>query len=104
MLDSHSVCRSTLETGVTSANSFRWRHSFFCLSKDERPDRLGRIAEADEIYVTESHKRSSTWPHESAAVKRGISNEHMCMLRREGQTTVPDQDAQKQARGRGLPG
>ena len=94
MLDSRSVRRSALETGVASATSFRWRHRFLGLSKDDRPARLSGIAEADEMYVLESHKGSRTLdrpPRKRGgnAAKRGISNEQMCILvarDRSGQT------------------
>jgi len=94
MLDSRSVRRSALETGVASATSFRWRHRFLCLSKEDRPARLSGIAEADEMYVLESHKGSRTLDRPprkrgGKASKRGISNEQMCILvarDRSGQT------------------
>jgi hypothetical protein len=85
MLDSRSVRRSAFETGVASATSFRWRHRFLSLSKDDRPDRLSGIAEADEMYVRESHKGSRTLDRPprkrgGKAAKRGISSEQMCIL------------------------
>jgi transposase-like protein len=94
MLDSRSVRRAALETGVASATSFRWRHRFLALSKNDRPYRLGGIAEADEMYVLESHKgaRKLDRPPRKRggkASKRGISNEQMCILvarDRSGQT------------------
>jgi transposase-like protein len=94
MLDSRSVRRSALDVGVASATSFRWRHRFLCLSKDDRPERLSGIAEADEMYVLESHKGSKTLDRPprkrgGKATKRGISTEQMCILvarDRSGQT------------------
>ena len=94
MLDARSVRRSAAETGVSCATSFRWRHRFLSRSKDDRPARLGGIAEADEMYVLESHKGSRTLnrpPRKRGgkAAKRGISNEQMCILvarDRSGQT------------------
>jgi len=94
MLDSRSVRRSALETGVANATSFRWRHRFLALSKEDRPARLGGIAEADEMYVLESHKGSRKLDRPprkrgGKASKRGISNEQMCILvarDRSGQT------------------
>ena len=85
MLDSRSVRRAATEVGVASATSFRWRHRFLMLSKDERVEKLGGIAEADEMYVLESHKgsRQLTRPPRKRggkATKRGISNEQMCVL------------------------
>jgi transposase-like protein len=94
MLDSRSVRRSALEVGVASATSFRWRHRFLGLSKDDRPARLCGIAEADEMYVLESHKGSKTLDRPprkrgGKATKRGISSQQMCILvarDRSGQT------------------
>jgi transposase-like protein len=85
MLDSRSVRRAAREIGVASATSFRWRHRFLALSKDDRPQRLSGIAEADEMYVRESHKgsRSLNRPPRKRggkATKRGISNEQVCIL------------------------
>jgi transposase-like protein len=94
MLDSRSVRRAALDTGVASATSFRWRHRFLSVTKDDRPERLKGIAEADEMYVLESHKgaRKLDRPPRKRggkASKRGISNEQMCILvarDRSGQT------------------
>ena len=94
MLDSRSVRRSAREIGVASATSFRWRHRFLALSKDDRPQRLSGIAEADEMYVLESHKGSRNLDRPprkrgGKATKRGISNEQVCILvarDRSGQT------------------
>ena len=94
MLDSHSIRRAADHLGVASATSFRWRHRFLALSKHDRPASLSGIAEADEMYVLESHKGSRTLDRPprkrgGKATKRGISNEQMCILvarDRSGQT------------------
>ena len=94
MLDSHSIRRAAAQLGVASATSFRWRHRFLALSKHDRPARLAGVAEADEMYVLESHKGSRTLDRAprkrgGKAAKRGISNAHMCILvarDRSGQT------------------
>jgi transposase-like protein len=85
MLESHSVRRAAREIGVASATSFRWRHRFLSLSKDDRPQHLSGIAEADEMYVLESHKGSRNLDRPprkcgGKATKRGISNEQVCIL------------------------
>ena len=85
MLDSRSIRRTAAELGVAGATSFRWRHRFLKVSKDDRPQCLGGIAEADEMYVLESHKGSRTLDRPprkrgGKATKRGISNEQMCVL------------------------
>lgn len=94
MLDSRSVRRAASELGIASTTSFRWRHRFLHLSKHDRPALLGGIAEADEMYVLESHKGSRTLQRPprkrgGKATKRGISMEQVCILvarDRSGQT------------------
>src|SRR5579875_1357036 len=94
MLDSRSVRRAASQLGIAGSTSFRWRHRFLGLTKDDRPARLGGITEADEMYVLESHKgarRLDRPPRKRGgkATKRGISSEQMCILvarDRSGQT------------------
>jgi transposase-like protein len=85
MLESHSILRAAAQLGVAGATSFRWRHRFLSLSKNDRPQRLSGIAEADEMYLLESHKGSRTLERAprkrgGKATKRGISHEQMCIL------------------------
>ena len=85
MLDSRSIRRAAEQLGVASATSFRWRHRFLALSKNDRPQRLSGIAEADEMYLLESHKgarnlKRTPRKRGGKATKRGISNEQMCIL------------------------
>ncbi len=85
MLDSRSVRRTAADLGVASTTSFRWRHRFLTLTKEDRPQCLAGIAEADEMYVLESHKGSRKLDRPprkrgGKATKRGISNEQMCIL------------------------
>jgi len=94
MLDSHSIRREAKQLGVSVATSFRWRHRFLALSKNDRPVHLSGIAEADEMYVLESQKGSRTLDRPprkrgGKATKRGISMQQMCILvarDRSGQT------------------
>jgi len=94
MLDSHSIRRAATQLGLAVATSFRWRHRFLALSKNDRPAGLAGITEADEMYVLESHKGSRTLDRPprkrgGKATKRGISNEQVCILvarDRSGQT------------------
>jgi transposase-like protein len=94
MLDSHSIRRAARDLGVAGTTSFRWRHRFLTLSKHDRAERLTGIAEADEMYVLESHKGSRNLDRPprkrgGKATKRGISNEQVCILvarDRSGQT------------------
>ncbi|KQQ91644.1 IS1595 family transposase [Massilia sp. Leaf139] len=85
MLDSRSIRRSAADHGVAGATSFRWRHRFLDVSKHDRPQCLAGIAEADEMYMLESHKGSRQLDRAprkrgGKATKRGISNEQMCIL------------------------
>ena len=85
MLDSRSIRRSAAELGVASATSFRWRHRFLEMGKHDRTHCLSGIAEADEMYLLESHKGSRKLDRAprkrgGKATKRGISNEQMCIL------------------------
>jgi transposase-like protein len=94
MLDSRSIRRSSAEVGVASTTGFRWRHRFLALSKNDRPERLAGIAEADEMYVLESHKGSRKLDRPprkrgGKAKRRGSSREQVCVLvarDRSGQT------------------
>jgi transposase-like protein len=94
MLASRSVRRAADEIGVASATSFRWRHRFLARSKDDRPARLGGIAEADEMYLLESQKGCKHLDRPprkrgGKATKRGLSKEQVCILvarDRSGQT------------------
>jgi transposase-like protein len=85
MLASTTVRRAAAEIGVNKDTSFRWRHRFLAMTKDDRPPTLQGIAEADELYQLESHKgsRNLTRPARKrggAAGKRGISDEQICVL------------------------
>jgi transposase-like protein len=94
MLDTRSVRRAARELGVANTTSFRWRHRFLQRSKDDRAERLHGIAEADEMYVLESHKGSRKLDRPprkrgGKATKRGISHQQVCVLvarDRSGQT------------------
>jgi transposase-like protein len=94
MLDSATIRRAAIKAGVASSTTFRWRHRFLAASKDDRVSHLGGIAEADEMYVLESHKGAHKLDRPprkrgGKASKRGISNEQVCILvarDRSGQT------------------
>jgi hypothetical protein len=85
MLVATTVRRAASAIAVHKDTSFRWRHRFLSLTKNDRPVRLQGIAEADEMYLLESHKgaRSLERPARKrggAAGKRGISDEQVCVL------------------------
>lgn len=85
VLNSTTVRGAARAVGVHRNTSFRWRHRFLDLTKHDRPDTLTGIAEADELYLLESHKGSRNLlrpprKHGGAATKRGISDEQVCVL------------------------
>jgi transposase-like protein len=85
MLDGQSVRRTADRLGVHRNTSFRWRHRFLHLAKEDRPAALAGIAEADELFLLESQKGSRTLdrpPRKRAGVasRRGINSEHVCVL------------------------
>lgn len=85
MLDGQSVRKSADALGVHRNTSFRWRHRFLHLAKDDRPAALGGIAEADELFLLESQKGSRQLDRPArkrggVASRRGINGEHVCVL------------------------
>ena len=85
MLDSQSVRKSADALGIHRNTSFRWRHRFLHLAKDDRPPALAGIADADELFLLESHKGSRQLdrpPRKRGGVasRRGINREHVCVL------------------------
>lgn len=85
MLVATTIRRAAKEVQVHKDTSFRWRHRFLSLTKNDRPKRLHGIAEADELYLLESEKgarRMGRDPRKrgGAATKRGISDEQVCVL------------------------
>lgn len=85
VLNSTTVRGAARSVGVHRNTSFRWRHRFLDVTKHDRPDTLTGIAEADELYLLESHKGSRKLlrpprKHGGAATKRGISDEQVCVL------------------------
>jgi len=85
MLGSMTVRAAADTVGIHRNTSFRWRHRFMAMAKDDRPRPLQGIVEADETYLLESQKgsRHLTRPARhrgGAASRRGISHEHDCIL------------------------
>ncbi|RZA32243.1 MAG: IS1595 family transposase, partial [Lysobacteraceae bacterium] len=85
MLDGQSVRKAADALGVHRNTSFRWRHRFLHLAKDDRPAALRGIAEADELFLLESQKGSRKLdrpPRKRGGVahRRGINREHVCVL------------------------
>ena len=54
MQASLTVRQSARDVGVHRNTSFRWRHRFLAWSKNDRPEQLHGITEADETYFLES--------------------------------------------------
>ena len=94
LLDSLPVRGAADRVKVHRNTAFRWRHRFLAKVKDDRPQRLHGIAEADEMFLLESQKgsrRMSRPPRKrgGSAHRRGISRELDCILvarDRSGQT------------------
>ena len=94
MLRSETVRQAAVTVGVHRNTSFRWRHRFLRWAKDDRPQHLQGITEADETYLLESEKGSRQLARKArkrggSATKRGISDEQICILvvrDRSGQT------------------
>jgi transposase-like protein len=94
LLDSLPVRSAAKRVGVHRNTAFRWRHRFLRQVKEDRPQCLQGICEADEMFLLESQKgsRHLTRPARKrggAARRRGISRELDCILvarDRSGQT------------------
>lgn len=85
MLDSFTVRKAAAQVEVHRNTSFRWRHRFLALARTDRPLCLHGIVEADEMFLLESEKgaRHLLRPARKRgghASKRGISDEHVCIL------------------------
>ncbi|AWL04079.1 IS1595 family transposase [Massilia oculi] len=94
MLDSRTVRSAAKRVGVHPNTTFRWRHRFLDRVKDDRPERLAGIVEADEMFLLESQKGARKLhrpPRKRGgrAALRGISRHLDCILvarDRSGQT------------------
>ena len=58
LLESFSVRKAADQLQIHRNTSFRWRHRFLALAKNDRPRCLHGITEADEMYLLESQKGS----------------------------------------------
>ena len=94
VLNSKSVRTAASETGVHRNTAFRWRHRFLQGPRQDQPQCLGGITEADEMFMLESQKGARKLDRPARrrgghAGKRGISRELDCILvarDRSGQT------------------
>lgn len=85
VLHSTTVRDAAAEVGIHKNTSFRWRHRFLAWAKNDRPNRLHGIAEADEAYLLESEKgaRHLARPPRKrggSSKFRGTSSEQVCVL------------------------
>jgi len=85
MLGSMTVRATATSIGIHRNTSFRWRHRFLAMAKDDRPRPLQGVVEADETYRLESQKgsRHLTRPARrrgGRASHRGIGPEHDCIV------------------------
>ncbi|WP_314443053.1 IS1595 family transposase [Massilia timonae] len=94
VLDSRTVRAAAKRVGVHRNTTFRWRHRFLDRVKDDRPERLVGIVEADEMFLLESQKGARKLDRQprkrgGRAALRGISHHLDCILvarDRSGQT------------------
>lgn len=85
LLDSLTIRKAAIAVAISRNTSFRWRHRFLAWVKNDRPERLHGIAEADEMYLLESEKGArhiTRAPRKrgGAASQRGTSKEQVCVL------------------------
>lgn len=85
LLDSLTIRKSAAAVDISRNTSFRWRHRFLDWVKNDRPERLHGIAEADEMYLLESekgarHLQRTARKRGGAATRRGTSKEQVCVL------------------------
>lgn len=85
LLDSLTIRKAAAAVDISRNTSFRWRHRFLALVKNDRPERLQGIAEADEMYLLESekgarHLERAPRKRGGAASQRGTSKEQVCVL------------------------
>jgi transposase-like protein len=85
LLDSLTIRKSATTVDISRNTSFRWRHRFLDWVKNDRPERLHGIAEADEMYLLESEKGARRLQRVArkrggAATQRGTSKEQVCVL------------------------
>jgi len=94
VLDSRTVRSAAKRLGVHHNTTFRWRHRFLDRVKDDRPERLVGIVEADEMFLLESQKGARKLDRKprkrgGRAALRGTSHHLDCILvarDRSGQT------------------
>ena len=77
--------RAAQHVAAHKNTSFQWHHRLLTLPKTDRPLRLNGIAEVGEMYILESEKGARHLEREpckrgGAAIKRGISDEQVCIL------------------------
>jgi len=85
VLDSCTVRSAAKRIGVHRNTTFRWRHRVLDRVKDDRPDHLVGIVEADEMFLLESQKGSRKLDRPprkrgGRAALRGISHHLDCIL------------------------
>ena len=85
MLGSMTVRAAAATTGIHRNTSFRWRHRFLAMAKDDRPRPLQGVVEVDETYLLESQKgsRHLTRPARRRGAKsrrRGINSDYDCIV------------------------
>jgi len=95
MIAGESIRKAAKDCGIHRTTSFRWRHRFLAMPRDQKDDFFQGIVEADETYFLESFKGSRDLPRAprkrgGKAEKRGLSQEQipvMVVRDRYGSTT-----------------
>jgi transposase-like protein len=86
LAEGQSIRRSAKACEVHRNTTFRWRHRFLALPKEQKATNLVGIAEADETYFLESFKGKkhgmtrTAHKRGSKASKRGLSDEQIPVL------------------------
>ena len=85
MIAGESIRKAAKDCGIHRTTSFRWRHRFLAMPKNQKDDLFQGIVEADETYFLESFKGSRDLPRAprkrgGKAEKRGLSLEQIPVM------------------------
>ena len=101
MLASRPVRAAADHAGVHRNTAFRWHHRFLRRVKDDRPQRLCGIVEADEMFMRESQKdrasstgrRASGVARQAGAAFRANSTAYWSHATAQARRSMPSRDA-----------
>jgi transposase-like protein len=86
LIDGDTLSQAAERCDIDRTTAFRWRHRFLAALTLDKPERLGGLVEADEIFVLESFKgRRGKLPRPARsrggkAGKRGLSKEQIPVI------------------------